>query len=341
MRISDLITEGGWATTATQHTRITPATIQDTMVMLRELVQDFNAWLRQNHPELSQVKVTTPTGSGYYHATDHPDKEYGDIDVQMVAVNPDKLGHASYTAKWNQLWDAWAQQTNPPQMDMGVSKPGHPFLQVPDHGLVQVDFMWQEPDKQQWGLVRSVPPPGIKGLLHGNMFSVLAQILGMSMQYSGVQIKTQNGELVPFSKQKNVQVQTITHDPEHMFWDLLEFVSGRAVSELKLNQLIKRTPGIQLPRTDVRDMIEGIKGLAQAFEDNQLFGNRYLRNYQTAQEFLDAFWRVYSKKAQEELQNPKRLKAETPAAKQRAARDIDSIQKGLAHVKSIWDSTQV
>jgi hypothetical protein len=341
MRYKLLLAEGGWVTTATQNTQIKPDTIQHTMHMLRELVSMFNEWLVQNYPDVGQVQVTTPTGSGYYHLTDDPNKEYGDIDVQMVAENPWKQGHASYTATWNSMWDVWVKQSQPDQLDAELSKPGHPFVMVPDHGLVQVDFMWQEPEKQLWGLVRSVPPPGIKGLIHGNMFSVLAQIMGMSMQYSGVQVKTQKGAPVSFSKQKDVTLHTITHDPHRMFWDLLEFVSGQPVSQLKLNTLIEKTPGIRLPRADVTDMIEGIKGLAQAFEDNQLFGTKYLHQHKNAQEFLTDFWNVYSKKAQEELLNPKRLKAETPAAKARAARDIDSIKKGLAHVKELWDHTHV
>lgn len=343
MRYNQLttLTEGGWVTTATQNTQIKPATIQDTMVMLRELVSEFNKWLMDNYPDVGQVKVTTPTGSGYYHQSDDPNKEYGDIDVQMVAENPWKQGHATYTATWNSMWDVWVKQTQPEQLDAELGTPGHPFIKVPGHGLVQVDFMWQEPEKQKWGLVRSVPPPGIKGLLHGNMFSVLAQILGMSMQYGGVQVKTQNGEPVPFSKQKGVTIQTITHDPDRMFWDLLEFVSGKPVQQLKMNPLIQRTPGIKLPRTDVRDMIEGIKGLAKAFEDNDLFGTKYVRNYSNAREFLDAFWSIYEKKALDELNNPKRLKAETPTAKARAARDIESIKKGLAQVQAIWDKTHI
>jgi len=341
MRYNLLVTEGGWATTATQNTKITPVTIKETMQILRELVTQFNTWLTHNYPDVGEVKVTTPTGSGYYHLTDHPEKEYGDIDVQMVAANPWKMGHASYTANWNSLWDVWVKQEQPVQLDQEHAKPGHPFLIVPEHGLVQVDFMWQEPEKQLWGLVRSVPPPGIKGLIHGNMFSVLAQIMGMSMQYGGVQVKTQKGEPVSFSKQKDVQLHTITHDPDRMFWDLLEFVSGKPVTQLHMNRLIKNTPGISLPRADVTDMIEGIKGLAQAFEDNHLFGNKYLRKYENAQEFLTTFWTLYSQKAQEELNNPKRLKAETPAAKARAARDIDAITKGLAHVHGIWTRTHI
>lgn len=343
MRYNQLLTlvEGGWATTATQNTQIKPATIQDTMVMLRELVSEFNEWLMNNYPDVGQVKVTTPTGSGYYHLTDDPNKEYGDIDVQMVAANPWKQGHASYTATWNSMWDVWVKQTQPEQLDSELGKPGHPFIKVPAHGLVQVDFMWQEPEKQLWGLVRSVPPPGIKGLIHGNMFSVLAQVLGMSMQYGGVQVKTQNGEPVSFSKQKDVVLKTITHDPDRMFWDLLEFVSGKHVDQLKMNRLLQSTPGIHLPRTDVMDMIEGIKGLAQAFEENNLFGTKYLRAYQNASEFLSEFWSIYEKKAQDELLNPKRLKAETPAAKDRAARDIAAIKKGLAHVQTIWDRTHI
>lgn len=331
-----LLQEGGWATTATQKTQITPATVRASLHIMQQLVQQFNQFLKQHADAPPQIKLGSPTGSGYYHDQDVDTKEYGDIDLQMIADNPWRHSHSTYSSEWNHLWDEWVARQSPAQVDAELSTPGHPILKIPGHGLVQVDFMWHEPDLADWGLARSVPPQGVKGLLNGNLFSVLGHMLQMSMQHSGAQVKMQAGSVVPFSKQKGVQLITITKNPRTLFLDVLSWVADQSAQQLKLNPLLTQNPGVKWPKPELSVMVKGIKGLAQAFEDNQLFGKGVLQPYESAQDFLQEFWRQYEAKAQAEIHNPKRLKAETPAAQARAQRDIHSIQQGLAQVQQLW-----
>ena len=334
------LSEGGWATTATQKTKITPATVHACVNIMTNLVQQFNSWLATHEPDHAPIQVGEPTGSGYWYMHDADDKEYGDVDLQMIAQNPDNLSHSSYSAHWNKLWVNWCDQVKPDQIDLIHSTPGHPILKV-DSGLVQIDFMWHEPELAVWGLARSVPPRGLKGMLNGNLFGVLGQMLNMSLQHAGVQIKTQQGQPVPFSKQKDVMIHTISADPGHMLVHILEWVSGKPESELQIHAMLTQYPGVKWPHPDVTHLIKGIQGLAVSFGMNDLYGKGVLSAYENASDWLNKFWQIYEQKALTEIDNPKRAKAETPQAQARAARDKLAIQQGLDHVHKIWNQFKV
>jgi hypothetical protein len=331
--------EGGWATTATQHTKIMPATVREVMHTMQGLVKDFNTWLRDQGHAPGVVKVGSPTGSGYYHAQDPEHKEYGDVDLQMIAPNTSGASHASYASAWNQLWDEWVARDAPPQVLPEYSTPGHPILQLSSGGVVQVDFMWHEPAHETWGLARSVPPRGLKGLLNGNMFSVLGHMLNMSLQHAGAQVKVDaSGSPVAFNKRKGVTLQTITHDPHNLFVHLLQYLTQKPDSNLLIPSLLAENPGVRWPNPDIQVMVRGIKGLAQGISSNHAWGQGLLEPYKNEQDFLDKFWHKYEQKAQSEMASPKRAKAETPEAQARAKRDIDSIAQGLAKIKHMWNS---
>jgi hypothetical protein len=335
-RLLRTLMEGGWASTATQHTQITPQLIATSVTMLEGLVDQFNRWLSKNHPHVGTVEVGPPTGSGHYYHTDPPTKEYGDIDIQMVAINPWRASHSSYGTAWNKLWDLWVAEQSPSSISKEHSTPGHPFLKIGDNQIVQVDFMWHEPHLQAWGLVRSVPPRGLKGMLHGNLFSVLGSMLMMSLQHSGAQIKTSDGVPVPFSKQKGVDLVTVSQNPSRFLVDLVEFVAGQPIQQLKIDPLLQKNPGLSQPGEPVEKFVDGIYGLARTFELNNLYGQGILKDYANAHQFLKQFWHAYETKAHQEIINPKRLKAATPAAQARAERDIDLIRSGLQQVSHIW-----
>lgn len=331
------IYEGGWGTTATQHTRITPVTVREVIQIMTQLTESFNAWLSHHEHAPGLVKVGSPTGSGYYHDQDPEHKEYGDVDLQMIAPNPWGHSHSTYSSEWNHLWDEWVARDQPPQVAQEHSTPGHPILQMSDGGLVQIDFMWHQPAHAEWGLARSVPPRGLKGMLNGNMFSVLGQMLNMSLQHAGAQVKVDaHDQVTSFSKQKGVTIKTVSHDPHNLFVHILSWLAQKPQAELKIPHLLAHNPGVKWPNPDVQVLVNGIKGLAKAITQNMLWGQGVLKKYSSEQEFLDEFWNTYEAKAMAEINNPKRLKAETPEAKARALRDQDAISKGLKKVKHMW-----
>jgi len=340
MRIQELL-EGGWDTTVTQGTVIKPATVKITLSKVQQFVNDFNRWLSGTNQ--GPVELGRPTGSGTYHEIDSkedPGKIYGDIDLQMIAPDVPGASYYQYTMHWNRLADEFIKSQHPDYIHPGESKPGHPIFQIGPDQYVQVDFMWHPPHLRAWGAARATPERGIKGLLAGNLYSVLGELLDMSIQHAGVQLKTIDGEHVPFSKQKGTVIKTISTDPRNFIYDIFaneyEQITGRDASTAKLDPLLKSFRGNDPDDVKIAKMVNAIKGLARSFELNGMYGKKDLAGFVDANDFLDKFMQRYEGKAQGDVNSAKRAKAETPEAKARAEADRQKVLTGLEMVKGLF-----
>jgi hypothetical protein len=249
MNIREIISEGGWDTTVTQGTVIKPALVQSALQVVQQFVNDFNTFLADRG--LGRVEMGKPTGSSAYFEKDmanDPERVYGDIDLQMIAPPVEGLTYGQFTAHWNKLADDFVNTRRPAYVEQAESKPGHPIFKVGPKLFVQVDFMWHEEKLRNWGATRVTPEHGIKGLLTGNMYSVFGELLGMSIQHAGVQLKVQNGERVPFSKQKDVEVVTVTINPRTYILDTFKYLYNRITGEkfnksVMVSELLQQFPG--------------------------------------------------------------------------------------------------
>jgi hypothetical protein len=197
--------------------------------------------------------------------------------------------------------------------------------------------MWHSPELSQWGATRVTPERGIKGLLTGNMYSVLGELLGMSIQHAGVQIKTQNGQQVPFSKQKDVEVQTLTISPKTFINDIFQFEARRILGKpAQIDPMLRDNPGADINNMKIAILVNGVKGLANSFEQNGMFGKGNLSGFSNAQDFLSKFLKRYEEKAMLDINAAKRNKAETPEAIARAIADRNKVQQGLNMVKDLF-----
>ena len=224
MKIAQIIREGGWDTTKTQTTVLHPRIVGVTLQTVDKFVQDFNAWLSDKG--LPSVRRGRPTGSSAYHEIDtveDPEKIYGDIDLQMIGEELPGKSYGQFAGYCNTMADQFVKETQPSYVDMTESKPGHPIFQVGKADFVQIDFMWHPTRLEKWGAARVTPERGMKGLLMGNMFSVLGELLDMSIQHAGVQLKVIDGAHVPFSKQKGTETVTVTTNPETFLLDILKY----------------------------------------------------------------------------------------------------------------------
>ena len=341
MRIQELL-EGGWDTTVTQGTVIKPATVKTTLARVQQFVSDFNRWLSAMNQ--GPVELGRPTGSGTYHeldAREHPDKVYGDIDLQMIAPDVEGASYYQYTTHWNRLADEFVKSTHPDYIHAGESKPGHPIFQIGPNQYVQVDFMWHPPHLRAWGAARVTPERGVKGLLAGNLYSVLGDLLDMSIQHAGVQLKTVNDVHVPFSKQKDTVVKTISVDPESFVYDIFmneyEQITGRDPGTAKLDPLLNRFRGNDTKDVKIAKLVNAIKGLARSFELNGMYGKKDLAGFADAHDFLAQFMQRYEGKAMGDVNSAKRAKAETAEAKARAEADRDKVLSGLESVKGLFN----
>ena len=341
MRIRELL-EGGWDTKLTQGTVLKPAIVKDVLAVVDQFVTDFNRYLSVKGQ--GPVQRGKPTGSSAYHEVDTAEKVdtiYGDIDLQMIAPPVEGKTYGQYTTYWNELADDFVKSSSAPYVDVTESKPGHPIFQIGEKDYVQVDFMWHEPKLSAWGAARVTPERGTKGLLMGNMFSVLGELLDMSIQHAGVQLKTIDGVQVPFSKQKGTEVHTISINPRSFVMEIFKYmhrqILGVPVGAMtKISTLLKDNPGNDPEDVKIQRMVNAVKGLAQSFEMNSMYGRGPLEKYSNAADFLDRFLARYEEKAQIDIAGKKRDKASTPEAVARAERDRQKIQAGLDRVKSLF-----
>ena len=330
--------EGGWDTTLTQGTVLHPKIVAVALQVVDRFVADFNAWLKPQG--LGPIRRGRPTGSSAHHEADtreNPDKVYGDIDLQMIGPEAEGQSYAQFTAQWNKLADDFVKAGHAPYVDTSESKAGHPIFALGNNQFVQVDFMWHPERLEQWGASRVTPERGVKGLLHGNMFSVLGELLDLSIQHAGVQLKVADGKHVPFSKQKGTQVVTVTTSPTTFIYDTFMYLAkGLGIDNPEISPLLEQNPGNDVNDVKISKLVEGVKGFAESCDMNDMFGQGDLAGFLSGQDFLQKFLQRYEEKAQIDIAGKKRDKATTPEAKARAEQDRQKIQQGLDMVKGYF-----
>lgn len=337
--VEQYLQAGGWDTVATQSTVVTPSVVKKALGVVQKFATDFNQWLiQQGHAE--QIKIGHPLGSSAYHDVDPEDTVYGDIDLQIIVPDMDGI-HSAMQNQWNQWQQQFVDSVQPEYVLLGgESKPGHPIVKIGPDQYVQVDFIWHIQRNADWGRYRTTPERGLKGLLNGNMFSVLGALLDMSIQHAGVQLKVNNqGEHVTFSTRKNTTVQTISSSPTTFIVDILYYIASQAGIDrksVKIDPQLKSHPGVNTNEVKIAFLAAGIKGLAKSFALNDLYGNGLLDQYHSADEFLQAFVHEYKSKVEIEITSKKRDKASTPEAIARADHDRQVIQQGLETVISYF-----
>jgi len=329
------IQEGGWDSIKTQGTVLHPRIVAVALKVVDRFVAEFNA---KYAAQVGQIRRGRPTGSSAYHEQDtieDPEKVYGDIDLQMIAPEAAGQGYTQFTTYWNKLADDFIN-TGLSYVEVG-EKPGHPTFQIGANDFVQIDFMWHPERLEKWGAARVTPERGVKGLLTGNMFSVLGELLDLSIQHAGVQLKVVDGQHVPFSKQKGTEVVTVTTEPATFILDTFVYQAKQlGIDNPKIDPMLKQFPGNDINNVKISRLVNGVKGFAKSCESNGMFGQGDFANFADAQDFINRFWQRYEEKAQIDIAGKKRDKASTPAAVARANSDREKIQQGLDMVKGYF-----
>lgn len=338
MKISEIVLEGGWDTKATQSTVITPSTVKTALPKIDDLILGFNDWLKKRN--IPSVRVGAPTGSSAYHDVDPEDKIYGDIDLQIVVPETDDTSGKTTSqlqGYWYKLLDEYIKQAD---LDFvhPDSEPGHPIVSIGGDKWVQVDLMPHPEPLEKWGRYRVTPERGMKGLLMGNMFSVLGELLMMSIQHAGVQFKIRDKVKMPYARtRKDYELVTLSTDIETFVKDIFDHEAQlQGIKNPKIDPLLSANPGSDTKNPNIKRMVLGIKGLANSFEINNMYGQGDLDRYSNAEDFISAFKNLYIQKAEKDIMAAKRDKAETPEAKARAESDRQKVAQGLDTVLDMF-----
>lgn len=333
--------EGGWDTAATQGTVINPSTVKVALRVIDHLISEFNDYL--NNKGINPVRVGGPTGSSTYHDVDSEDKIYGDIDLQVVVPDVPELANKTTSqvqGYWNKLLDDYIKNANLDYVHPD-STPGHPIIKIGEDKWVQVDIMPHPERLEKWGKGRVTPERGVKGLLFGNMFSVLGELINMSIQHSGVQYKLRDKVKQPFARtMKNYDLITLTTDIDNFVKDIFDHefqeITGKDPSSAKVDGRLTQNPGLNTEEVKISSLVNAVKGLAASFAMNNMYGKGDLSTYHSPEDFLEAFLQAYEGKAIKDITSTKRDKAETPEAIARAAADKEKVESGLKMVKGLF-----
>lgn len=326
MRATEFIIEGGWASTQTQDTKVTPALIQKMVQVYGAFIDDFNAFLQTKN--VPPVRAGIPKGSGTYYKqdlVDNPTKEYGDIDIEFIIPRINGVSEAANESMYFKLVQEFLSNNPTASTKNGVNvifKLGTQY--------VQVDLLATFSDVVDWSRGLS-PERNIKGVVGMSLYSSLADILNLSIGGRGIQAKLRDNIPVNFRQSKDVSLITIGKNPATWAEDILNFFA----KVQSLPNTPTKSPLLQsFPGTDVNDiklanLVSSIRGLGQSFEANHMFGGKGLEMIQSYDEFMSILTQTYTQKLTSKLTDPKFDKATTPAALEKAANDKKKLQTGM------------
>ena len=331
---------GGWENTITQQTKLNPAIVKETLVKVGAFQVEFNQYIE--HLVCGTIKVGNLLGSTAYAMTDPNDTEYGDIDLQMIA--PDMPGDSLYQISkyFNILIDDFVADMNPRYIYSSAN--GHIIFIVDgiendDNLFVQVDMLWTIPRLANWDRWRKTPQHGIKGLVLGNLFSTLGEVINMSLQ-SAVLMKLKDGKPINFQRgRKQDSVVEVSTDIENFGMDILEYVYeavNGTLDGLQMSPELHYHPGLNTDNVLISDIVHTVRGLAYSFELNDLYGKHVLKDLMNAEDLINTYLKHYLDKADKAGRGAKLNKAKTPAELEKVQELRDKIAKGVKIVNKAF-----
>jgi hypothetical protein len=104
----------------------------------------------------------------------------------------------------------------------------------------------------------------------------------------------------------------------------------------KVSKRLKDHPGLNIKDIKMIDLVQAIKGIAESFELNKMYGKGILSTFKDKNDFLQKFLNHYESKAIAAAEASKFEKATTKDAQLRAKETKDKIYKGLETVKNMF-----
>lgn len=326
------IDEGGWSTTKTQETPLTPDVIQQVTKIVAKISEDFNGHLREL--ELPSLDFLKPIGSGTWWEDDlknQPDKLYGDVDYMIAypvlkLTGKDERADEIATVKlYNQELLMWLAADKPTNIDVEETKAISTdaslklLVTVPlksgETGFVQVDLVVTHKDYSSWAVFRFTPEKNVKGFVIGKLYSAFGETLEISIQPRGIRAKFQGDLMVPYSKRAKVEDRLITLSSSTFMTDIAKFFwdQSNPGKPFVPSQSLQQWKGVNPDAPTFDDLCNGILAVGDTLEQIGEFGT--VLKYKTTKDFMKAVVSQYEKRMMEAYNSPKFNKAETPAAK--------------------------
>lgn len=316
----EFLAEGGWGSTITQNTKLTPAIAKKAVAVLPQFEHDFNEFLKHLH--MAPIKIGKPVGSSAYidrDIKDAPDREYGDIDVIMIMPRLDGFTESKNNSVYRDALATFTKTKTPAYMYPDESTTGHHVIVKVGDAWIQVDLVTAFSDVVEWTTARMTPEHNVKGALMGFLYASIAEVLHMQISGSGVQSKEIGGEMVPFTKIKVDKTSTVSSSIGTFMLDLLKHFHSRAGDgPLKVHPLLVAHPGMKSDHIQMKDLIAATKGLGKSLEMNGLFGKKDLKRFTSYDDYISEIKKAYQAKVDKAVTASKFNKAATDDAIARA-----------------------
>jgi hypothetical protein len=322
--------EGGWATTKTQDTVITPDVISQVVKIFDRLSSEFNGHLREL--ELPSLDFLKPIGSGTWWSDDvneQPDKVYGDVDY-MIAYPTLKLtagksreDEIATVKLYNKELLMWLEAEKFPGIDIPESKAvsndssvkliAEVNLKTGQIGYVQVDMVVTHKEYSDWAVFRMTPIKNVKGFVLGNLYSSFGEVLDLSIQARGVRAKFEGDIMRPYSIRKNAEEKEISINAKTFMLDIAQFFWEQSGTDTPFKGTpIESWKGMDRNNPQFEDFCEGIRLVAKTLGTLGEFGTTI--KYKSERDLLNAVVNQYEKKMMTTYNSTKFDKAKSPAA---------------------------
>ena len=345
------LNEGGWASTKTQGTPLTPQVIKLVVDKMNYISTEFNSHLREL--QLPPLDIMKPIGSGTWwedDLKDQPDKLYGDVDY-MVAYPTLKLTAKDeradeiatvklYNAELLMLIEADKmpgidlEETRKASTDSSIKL----ILEIDIEGKpgwVQVDMVVTHKEYADWAVFRMTPIKNVKGFVLGNLYSSFGEVLDLSIQARGVRAKFEGDVMKPYAKRKGTDerlisqnIQTFIHDIARFFWEQAN--SGKSYTQ---SDTLANWKGMDRKSPRFEDLCDGIKAVADTLSQLGEFGTTI--KYKSREQLLKSVISRYEEKMMTTYNASKFDKAETPAAKAAIEKIRSTIEKYVQMAKDL------
>jgi hypothetical protein len=309
------VMEGGWASTETQNTVITPRIVAEIVHILDGFEASYNAWQAANELD-TEIKIGNPKGSGTYYRRDleqDPNREYGDVDVECFIHSREGVKSAQRITEYRDAIKSYCDQSPDFSTDNGTN-----VIMRTTAGPVQVDLIYTYHEHADWSRVLS-PEYRVKGVISTSLTSSIAEALNLSFSSQGIQVKIRNNQPVSFRQSRDTELRTVSINPDNWAQDIYSlyyYLSHGEKPETMPRDL--RAHGGLKDEQRLSDIVLSIKALATGLEQANLLGHGALIDIADKKDLIRRVAQIYSAKLESAETSSKFDKASTPAAVEKA-----------------------
>ena len=291
--------EGGWRSTETQSTVITPSKIVKIIDVFNKFIDEFN-----QYSGLPPIKSNGPVGSALYYKNDLGDESvtYGDADIQVIY--PVETNDKALQISTKKLYDEKVRDfistkkpsyilPNPTDKDYGSGY----LIFVIDGENIQVDLVKSFTVTADWVKVRTTPERGLKGFVTGMLMSAFSEVLNVSVgSNANPHFNLLNGLIVGSPLKKGTTQHYL--NPDEVYLDIVKYYGKMAGKEVIDDTNLKGRLGLNPTDPRFKTRCEDIVAIANTLDANGIFEVGVIRSkdgdiIRSRQQFIDKIKKTF------------------------------------------------